>query len=280
MLTNSNHNERVTFPHLNSKKAVPVCSQLSDPPAYGKGDAIYVQEEDIDFSHDEIDRSVNKQPVKEIAPFIVDRKLTSSLLLNSISPSSLLQNFGDNYIEDETSPRKFIIKVDLNNLPDGCKNTAECSFLFEVADSSSCVVEANISISFLSDKHAQPDNLLEILNCDLDTFCQGGPLTAKSVVDRLVEQLTLEVVLWPKHTGLKKAAPGLAKVPVEFIHDVCGRKPKICGVRDAVRHSVNTTVTKEKNLQLPADRNKDKQPQLCCGICFTEEDTQLGTGEI
>lgn len=271
------NDQKNTFPAVNTKKEVRF--RQSNPALYGKGDAIYLAKEDNDFSCGEINSTLCNQPMVEIEPLIVDRKVKFSLLSEDIAPNNLLQQFGSNYIEDDISPRKFIIKADLNkHLPSDCKDIEECCLLFEIGDSLSSVVDVDISVSVPSD-NAKPPNLVEILQSDLSSLSHVGPLTAKAIVDHACEKIVSEIVCLSRNSCSKKAAPCIAKIPVEFIHNVCERKPEICGVREAVRYAVESIDAKENHLSTQYVSN-DERGQPCCEICFTEEDTQLETGEV
>ena len=268
--------EKDTCLPVNRKKTA--CSKKSNIALYGKGDAIYM-ENDNDISH-EINRNLSNQAmIEEIGPLIVDRKMKFGLSLDDISPDNLSREFGSNYIEDDISPRKFIVKADLNkSLSSDLKDTRECCILFELGESSSSVVDADISV-LVPSEHEKPNNLVEILQSELTSLSHIGPLTIKAIVDRTCETFTHETACLPRNSASRKAAPSIAKVLVEYIHNVSERKPEICGMRDAVRYSVKSTVAEENYVQSQYITNI--QPaQLCCEICFTEESTNLGTGKV
>jgi hypothetical protein len=272
-----NNTEKNTCVPVNTKKTV--CSRQSSPALYGKGDAIYVEKEDNDFSHDEINRNLSNQPLTVIEPVIVDRKVKLSLLLADIAPNNLLLQFGSNYVEDDISPRKFIIRADLNkNLSSDCKNVEECCLLFEIGDSSSLgVIEADVSALVPNDDD-MPHNLVKFLQSKLSSLSHVVPLTVKAIVDCACKKIASEFVCSPRNSVSKKAR-SIAKVPVEFIHNVCERKPEICGIRDAVRYSVKSTDAKEERFAIQYVKNVERG-QLCCEICFAAEDAKQETGEV
>jgi hypothetical protein len=273
-----NNTEKQTCLPTKSKKQE--CSTQSHPALYGKGDAIYVENEDNDISH-EINRNLSDQAmVEEIGPLMDDRKMKLSLLSDDISPCNLSRQFGSGYIEDDISPRKFIIKAGLNeNLSSEIKNAEECCLLFELEDSLSNAVEADISV-LVPSEHEAPNNLIETLQSELNSLSEVGPVTVKAIVDRTCEKITSETVCLPGNSVSGKAAPCIAKVLVEYIHNVSERKPEICGIGDAVRYCSKSTVTEESNHVQSQHLTNVERAQLCCEICFTEEDTELETGNI
>lgn len=262
---------------VNPKKVGTDPKQSRSAP-YGKGNAIYVEKEDINVFHAENVRNPTNQPITP--PLTVDKKITISLSSEDITPNHLFEQFGNNYIEDGTSPRKFIIKADLNkSLPSSCKDNEECCLLFEVADSSSSAIEADISVLVLNED-VTPPNLVEHVLTDLFTFSNDGPLTIKAIVDYVTQKIVSKVVLLHDGCCLKKAALGITKVPVELIYNICERKPKVCGIRDAVQSSMKRTDAIEGHLLLNRHVNDNEHAQVCCNICFTEENVQLRTGRI
>ena len=277
MLKSICKNKEEPFLNVVNPRKVGTVPKESRPALYGKGDAIFVENED-DVSHDEFIRNANDRLMTE--PLTADKKVTIGLLYEDITPNNLLKQFGSNYIEDDISVRKFIIKTDLNSNPSSvCKENEECHLLFEVTDSSSSAVEADISV-LVPNEDVTP-NLVEIVLTDLISFSHDGPLTVKAIVDHVKEKITSEVVLLPGSICLKKAALiSITKVPVEFIHNICGKKPKVFRIRDAVQFSMKSNDAKENHLAPNRCVNDNDCGQLCCDICFIEKNAELRTGKI
>lgn len=276
MLKSVCNNKKEAVPCAVNPKKIVTDPNESRPALYGKGNAIYVEKED-NVLHAEILSNANNQLRTE--PLTVDKKVTIGLLPEDITPNNLLEQFGSSYIEDDISSRKFIIKADLNNnLSNVCKDNEECCLLFEVADSSSSAVEADMSVLVPNEDVTTP-NLVESVLSDLISFSNDGPLTVKAIVDHVKEKIVSEVVLLPGSSCLKKAALAITKVPVEFIHNICGRKPKVCGIRDAVQFSMKSNDEKENHLAPKRFLNDNNCGQLCCDICFTGHNAELRTGK-
>lgn len=277
-----NKNQRTASQTVKTNKA-----ESATPILYGKGDAIFVDEQSNAFSTEYIDNDFKTdKPTTKVGPIIKDRKVKLNVLAGDIAPESLLQQFDSSYIEGDVCPRTFVIKADFGDNLHGnaTKVIEEFCLLFEVANipSTSDIVEADVSIAVLN-KYVTPHKLLQTLTSDLTCLGRVGALTIKVIFNRAVEKIMSEVVSTPRDISTKNGSASVAKVPIDFIHNFCERKPEICQVRDAARYSTENSGAKKNLSPFHHVRDvitNDEFGQRCCGICLVEEDSQLEIGRL
>ena len=243
---------------------------------YGKGQAVYIDNDDDVSSFDEIHEHDGNKSSKYL-PLTKDKKFNINLLVEDISYDSLHDNFGSNYIEGNASPRKFMIKVDLN---EACANNDldDLCLLFDISDTSKCpdIVESTVGF-FLPKTELMPSNLNDILESELNRFENGGTLTVKSIVQALIEKVAPEINNTPKIISSKKSN---TKVPVAFIQNVCKQTSKVYDFNKAVQYALESQEKMPMTPPVLFDSGNNGIRKLFCEICYVEEDMEQCTGKL
>lgn len=242
---------------------------------YGKGQVVYIDNDDNVSGPDEINEHDSNETSKYL-PLAKDKKFNINLLAEDISYDNLHDNFGSNYIEGNASPRKFIIKVDLN---EACPNSDldYLCLLFDISDTSKHpdIVESTTGFS-LPKIELVPSNLNDILESELNRLENDDPLTIKTIIECLMEKVTPEIKNMPKIVPSKKSN---TKVPVDFIQNICKQTSKVYDFKKAVQYALES---QEKMAMAPSvlfDSGNSGITKLFCEICYVEDAEQC-TGKL
>ena len=210
-------------------------------------------------------------------PMSVDSKFNISLLAEDISNDSLHDNFGSNYIEGNVSPRKFMIKVDLNKGRPS-NDLDELCLLFEISDTSkhSGVIESAVRYS-LPKTELIPSNFDDILESELKRLENRDPITVKTVVECLMENIAPQIntlnIVSAKKTNYRN-------IPVDFIQSVCKQTLKVYDFKQAVHFALASQERKAMKPLMSVDGGNSGIRKLFCEICYVEEDVEQCTGKI
>ena len=254
-------------------------SVLASPTStvYGKGQAVYVDnnsELQKDSNLNETGANNDGQAVSKFETPSKDETFKINLLTEDIACDSLSNKFGMNYIEGEVSPRKFIIKLDLNEL---IPNDDIC-ILFELPNNPSVkdTVEANVSLSLPKTGLIQTD-LNSELQSELNRLQNDETLTVEAITDCLMEKIISHLKTESKSIMTKKSA---SNIPTEFIKQLSKQKSMVCGFKKATEFALGCQERSDEGCLVTLENgNIEENGKLFCEICYVEDDMESNIGE-
>ena len=243
---------------------------------YGKGQAVYI---DNDSEIPKDTTLPDGQAVSKFETLSKDKTFKMNLSTEDIACDSLSNKFGMNYIEDEISPRKFIIKLDLNELISN--DHGEICVLFELPINNSTgknTVEANVSLSLPKTELAQSE-LNGRLQSELNGLQNDETLTVKAITDCLMEKIVSQLSSESKSIVTKKCRTAM-NMPIEFIKQLSKQEPVVCGLKKATEFALGCqNRTDEPCLVTLENGNIDENEKLFCEICYVEDDVETSLGK-